>query len=42
MLNDLSLVEKMKPYITAKYKFTDIDWNVKPFGKFDSMELPAR
>ena len=35
-------MEQVKPYIKIAYKYTDIDWNVKPKGKFIEHYLPAK
>jgi hypothetical protein len=41
-MDDEDIMAKVKPYIKIAYKYTDIDWNVKPNGKFDEKYIPAR
>jgi hypothetical protein len=42
MLDNPSHLKTLEPYIRIVYRYTDIDWNVKPLGKFNSYELPAK
>ena len=41
-LKDKTQLEKMKKYISIKYKYVNVDWNVSPNGKFTHKYFPAR
>jgi len=42
LLDKPEILAKLRPYIRIVYRYTDIDWNVKPSGMFKQQELPAR